>query len=198
MRAGGPLEGGLRLAAALTFDVTDSELPYDVTMTVGAFEGRLVCQRLELAQRRNGPPVTTEGQRLVTVDAYLDAARAAAIKSGGVAFLAPVAGVPGAFEPATPEQWDAFDRAQRPRRPIDDVLPRVAAEYRKALRSPDPTIAKAPTEAVARALHYSRGHASRLVTAARKAGLLDPSRGRGRPGEVPTTKTARRPRKKGT
>lgn len=143
-------------------------------MVVGAQDGRLACEWLRLDQRRCGPPVGTDALRSVTVEAYLDAVRRQLLGSGSPLLLAPVEGTPGAFEPPTDEQ----------RRPLLDTLPLVASLYREALRSADPRVAKAPTAYVAECLHYSRGHAARLVTQARTEGLLGMARGR-RPGEVP-------------
>jgi hypothetical protein len=71
------------------------------------------------------------------------------------------------------------------RRPTADVLPKVAQIYRAALASDDEFEREAPTAAVAKRLNYSRGHASRLVSAARKQGLLGEAR-RGRSGEILT------------
>jgi hypothetical protein len=192
-RREGWLEGGLRLLGALTYDVRDSELPYGVTMTVWVADGRLACEALQITQRRGGPPVTTDGQRAVTIDAYLDEIRRTLITAGDTSLLvmAPVEGVAGAFEPPDAGQWASFDRAQRPRRPMNELLPRVADVYRDALRSPDPEVAKAPTAAVAKHFHYSRGHASRLVSAARDHALLEGARP-GRPGEVAPTKTKKK------
>jgi hypothetical protein len=59
----------------------------------------------------------------------------------------------------------------------DELLTRVATIYRDAPR--------APTQAVASALQYSRAHAGRLVMQARDRGFLGPAR-RGVAGEVTT------------
>jgi hypothetical protein len=180
MRRGGRVEGGLRLVSPVTCQVEDSELPYKVTMLVGAQHGGLVCQWLRLQQRRGGPPVGTDALRQVTVEAYLDEVRRR-LAAHPLLLLSPVAGEPGAFKPLTEEQ----------RRPLLHTLPQVAFLYREALCSTDPSIAKAPTAYVARRLGYSRGHAARLVSQARDQGLLGEARGR-RPGEVPLRRRNRK------
>jgi hypothetical protein len=189
-RPGGWLQGGLILLGPVGYDVVDSELPYDVTLIVWTHDGRLAAQDIKVTQRSGGPPVTTDGLRSVTVDAYLDAVRAHLLSVGKLLLMAPVEGLPGAFEPPRSDQEAHFDRAQRPRRPMDETLPKVAAVYREALRSSDAMVAMAPTEEVGRRLGYSRGHASRLVTAARKEGLLDSAR----PGRAGEAKTAAKKR----
>ena len=186
-RDDGWLEGGLFLVWPFTYDVTDSELPYDLTLRVWTHEGRLACEDIEVTQRRGGPPVTTDGLRSATIEAYLDEIRKAMFNAEDFSFTVLKSPPKGSrlLQSPTAEEWVALDRFQRPRRPTDELLPHIAAAYREALRSSDPQVAKAPTAAVAQQLHYSRGHASRLVSEARKAGLLDPAR-RGRPGEVKT------------
>jgi hypothetical protein len=187
VRPDGWLEGGLRLIGPIAYDIKDSEFPHAVTMTVWVSEGRLSCESITVTQRTGGSPVTTDGLRAATIDAYLDEIRSGLLadRSAQRHVVAPAENPFGPKAIVSDQEWEEFDRAQRPRRPMDELLPRVADAYREALRSPYAEVSKAPTAAVAKKLHYSRGHAARLVTEARKAGLLDPARP-GRPGEVRT------------
>ena len=179
------LEGGLKLPRHFEADVDDPALLYLLTLTIGAQHRRLVIERAAISQRVGQPPVTSAGLRLVTLDAYLGAVRQELLSYGGAFLLAQVRSeAPGLVEwsPPTAEALERFDARQRHTLPRGEALERVAEAYRAALASPDPAVFRRPTKAVGDMLHYSRGHAARLVTAARKADLLGPAF-RGRSGE---------------
>jgi hypothetical protein len=183
---GGPLEGGLRLTRELPFDVDDPEMPYLMTLVVRAQEGKLVCGEATIRQRLDGPPVTGAVLRSVVVDSYLRLIRqglSEPARFGGMVLIREVATTSESriYEPPSQEDLVALSRTEHRRTSLDEMLPRVANAYREALA--DPVDAFAPTLSVARRLYVSRGHAARLVSQARKAGLLGPAR-RGIAGEV--------------
>ena len=180
----GPLEGGLRLTQGVTFDVDDPALDFLVTMSVCAHQGRLACSQITISQRVGGPSVNGRGLRTVVVDAYVRLIRDWLSDPNGQGQLLLVAEVGRSddavfFEAPNIKVLAEFSAAQRRRRPLSETLPLVADTYRGALAKGD----IAPTEAVGRYFHYSRGHAARLVSEARKAGFLGPAR-RGAAGEV--------------
>lgn len=174
----GPLGGGVGLTNGFAVDIADSALACDVSMIVVAHEGRLACGELTLRQRPGGPAITSSLLRAAVVDSYIAEVR----RHPGPLVSEHVETFPDgsmAFEPAGPEALETFAATQKIRRSTSDLLPKVAAAYRDALNSPH---ASAPTAAVAKRLGYSRGHASRLLSQARDAGLLGPAL-RGQAGE---------------
>jgi len=186
VRRVGPLGGGLELWGEPVYDIDDPALPFLVTMTVTAHEGRLACGELRLSRRAGGTPVTDQRLRTVTVRSYLAGIRRQLGSIGGGMVIlrrAEEFADSVALEPLGEEDVRGLEARHRIRQPTSDTLPRVAAAYRRALASDDVSEREAPTEYVARQLGYSRGHASRLVALARKEGLLGPA-SPGRAGEV--------------
>lgn len=195
---GGGLGGGLDLRRAFTVVIDDPECPYRLAMTVDAREHQLVCVGLELASGEDGPPVTSTMIRVLSVESYLRLVRKKLRSAAGAFLIGKVSVLDSgdmAFDfPPTPGEWKGLESAHRQRRHTADLLPIVAEAYRKALGDYDPDEDGGPTAAVARRLGYSRGHVSRLVTEARKQGLLGPAHP-GRAGEINPAAQAARQRK---
>ena len=195
MPSGGvPLEGRLRMPHRVPLIVDDPSLPYLVRILVGAFQGQLVAQEVTLRSRHISVPITTEALRTIPVRAYLDAAmprlgNELIVETGRDGNMVAFQG------PPPKEDLEGLRAAGRKRIPPEDALPAVADAYRRG-RS-DPEWRHRPTAYVAKSLGYSHGHASRLVTAARNAGLLGAAR-KGQPGEiVGEPKTTRKQGKQG-
>ena len=185
---GGPLRGGLHLQNRLTVIITDPAVPYDITLTVAAQDGWLVCESATISKRPAGPAVTPMAVRSMTLSLYVQRIREELGEHFGAGYVtSPVmdSGRWRSFDfPVLPQEWDALDFAQR-RREAQLTTELVAQYYREALASPDPGVNRRPTAAVAERLHASRGHISRLLTQARNEGL---------PGLGPR----RQPRRKGS
>lgn len=158
---GGELGGGLVLLNRVTVDVSDPVVPdHRITITVAASEGRIVCESLTVSRVGTGPIVTATVMRKVPVDAYLLRAREELVT--GTTYIS--RGQAASCRGVGPEEI-GDRRGGVP-------LSRVAALYRDALADPSPRTHRAPTAAVAGWLDISRGHASRLVSQARREGLL--------------------------
>ena len=187
---GGPLDGGLWLPNRFSATVDDPAMPYLVTLTLGAHDRRLATESITLTMRAGGAPITATSLRAVKVDAYVALVRAELSKlRGGFRVMQRVQGEgQTAWSGVAEHEWPRFEASQSRRRRPEDTLPEVAAAYREALAHHDSYIAAAPTQYVADQLHYSRGHAARLVVKARRAGLLDPAPGPGRAGEITNEK----------
>jgi hypothetical protein len=168
-------------------DITDPAVPYDITLTVSAQDGWLVCESATISRRADGPAVTPMAVRSMTLSLYVQRIREELGEKWGAGLvMREVASGKGwrSFDlPAEPGQWDALDFAQR-RHDAQLTTGLVAQCYRDALASPDPAQNSRPTAAVAERLQASRGHISRLLTQARQEGM---------PGLGPR----RAPRKKG-
>jgi len=178
----GKVGGDVWLLAEPTCDIDDPRLPYLLTMTVTARKGRLVCGALTLRARPDGPPVTLANVRSVPIESYLREVSRYLWESRHPALMRKAEELPGAFDSLSDKDVKVLEAGHRRRQPTAEVLPKVVAAYRSALSSKDPFDREAPTAAVARQLGYSRGHVARLLTAARREGLLGPAH-RGRSGE---------------
>lgn len=157
----------------------DPDLGYRVELVIDVEAGRLECEELTLRRIQGGEPITGSALRSVPVGLYVRRA----LQAPGVLLHQT-----GTSERSTtyslPDPHALADAVteQASRRSAEEALPLVAQVYREALASPDPGISRRPTATVAARLHYHRGHAARLVTQARKAGLLGPAH-RNRGGE---------------
>lgn len=171
-----PLLGGFGLTMReFRVEIKDPEIGYEVNMVVHAQDGRLCARCISVEQSEAGVPVTGTALRSIPVDAYLGLVLEEARQSGGLVVPYEVAtGVVTFKLGASAEEWEAFEAAGHRRSEVN-WLPSVAKAYRDALGDPDPRVRVAPTRAVGTRLHISRGHASRLVAAARKKGLLGPA-----------------------
>jgi len=181
---GGPLGGGLLLRGRFTAKIEDPAVPYNVTMAIVAFEGRLVCDAVTVARKGNGPIVTGTTLRSTVLDSYLSRVRETlGLFDGGFLVLKERERTPTSvsYSGVRSDEWATFESTQGRDRPIE--VAEVANLYREALGSPDSKINRAPTAAVARRLGVHRGHAARLVSRARQEGLLGPARA-GRAGEI--------------
>jgi hypothetical protein len=168
---GGMLHGGLKLLGQLTVDVADPAVPYDIRMVVVARDGWLACDSVTVASRGDGPPVTGAAMRVPKLAAYLSQARdelGGQLGAGLIVHVNRVTEHATSYGFASPADWDRLDFAQR-RRAAQLTPELVAACYREALA--DPEQSRRPTAAVAERLHASRGHISRVLTAARRQGL---------------------------
>ena len=184
-QGGGPLEGGLLLLNGFEALIDDPSISFLVTLDVLALGGRLAASAVTVRRRAEGGPVTGSALRAVTVERYLQQTRDRLAKSSP-----PLVGKVREsqagwrrWSPPSKAEWADFADGQRRRRRPEETLPAVAAAYREALASDDWEIRRAPTAEVGRRLNFSRGHAARLVSKSRKAGLLGPA-SQGRSGEV--------------
>ena len=171
---GGPLDGGLFLVNRFTATVDDPSLPFLVTLVLVAHGRRLAPEAVNLKMRPGGIPITATNLRAVKVDAYVARIRdEVGALDGGLLIVRRQEDSQSIRWSGVPDgDWSRFEDSQNRRRRPADTLPAVAEAYREALGHPDSQIAAAPTMYVAEKLFYSRGHASRLVTQARKVGLL--------------------------
>lgn len=171
---GGLLSGGLVLMQRFGVTVDDPGFDYLVHLTVTACEGRLVPELVSVRTRPGVPSVNSTTLRRVKLDAYMALVRQHLIAGQGRFLVMHKRECTGSttYSPVAPDAWHGFDDEPKQRRAPSDVLPAVAAVYREALRSADPLVASKPTAYVASRLDYSRGHAARLVSQARRAGLL--------------------------
>lgn len=146
--------------------------PLKITVEVEIVDGQPECRSLKVESLHKGAPLTITGATLrgIPLASYLNASLE------GTGFPFSVSG----------EERTAVSTTEmiskRKRRPKSEVLPQVVDAYRRALVDKDPSIRAAPTQHVANELHYERGHISRILSEARKQGLLGPARP-GRPGE---------------
>lgn len=173
---GGALQGGLTLMNRFKAVISDPEVPYEITMTVGARDGWLACESLTLAVKDGGPAVTGAALRGVTLALYMQRIRQELGEAGGGGIINKLVDRTEAvvvFEPPDVEELEGLDFAQI-RRAVKaaKITPEMAAgAYREAQASPDPSKNRRPTAAAAERLGISRGHASRLLTEARRKGI---------------------------
>jgi hypothetical protein len=163
----------------LTFDIDDPNLAYILTLSIRAQRRRLVCGAVTVRQREGSGPVTGSALRSLPLESYVTLVRRNLLRSSAAGrSLLLVQEIDRtsstvSFEPPTIDAIRGQEVAER-RRPLSQTLPEVATVYRRALADPDDV--HAPTAAVALHFHYSRGHAARLVSQARKLGHLGDAR----------------------
>lgn len=183
-QGGGPLRGGLTLMNRFSAVISDPEVPYDITMTVGARDGWLVCEAVTVSGAPDGPPVSGASMRSLALSLYMQRIREELGQALGGGLIQREAGRTEHTVtwdlPVDAADWDALDFAQM-RRAVHatKITTQMAADaYLAALASPDPEQNRRPTAAAAEKLGASRGHISRLLTQARREGLpgLGPSR----------------------
>jgi hypothetical protein len=182
---GGPLDGGLFVPNRFSATVDDPNLPYLVTLVLGAHDRRLAAESMTLSMRPGGLPITSTSLRAVKVDACVARIREELGNMDGALRVVRrhESGSTTSWSGVPERDWPRFEGSQSRRRRPEDTLPEVAAAYREALGHRDSRIAATPTKYVATTLFYSRGHAARLVAQARKAGHLGDALP-GRAGEV--------------
>jgi hypothetical protein len=158
-------------------EVHDPGLPYQLVAKVEIKNGQPECRELILRAPEGGPAITGLALRSITLASYLERSLDAQFPK---------------YRKTEPDEQGinaqlVSDREvtseRRRRQSIEELLPKVVAEYHRALGDEDPSVRHAPTQAVADRLHYQRGHVSRLLSEARKRGMLGKARP-GRPGEV--------------
>ncbi len=185
-QGGGELEGGLLLVRPFVVDVGDPNLPYRLSLTVGAHRGRLVVEQAVISRRENDEPVNAIGLRKVAIESYLQRALQELRETHGFPVVSRTITGRGSRVTgnsfASAKEWPRSEGIRPRRRSPSELLPMVAQVYRAALLDPDPAVARRPSVEVGRRLHKSRTHAARLVAMARKEGLLGPARP-GRAGE---------------
>jgi len=180
---GGPLRGGLTLMNRFRAVISDPEVPCEITLTVGARDGWLACESVTLAAKDGGPAVTGAALRGITLALYMQRVRQELGEAGGGGIINKLVDrteTVVVYEPPDLQELDGLDFAQI-RRAVKaaKITPEmVASAYREAQASPDPGKNRRPTAAAAERLGISRGHASRLLTEARRKGLpgLGPTR----------------------
>lgn len=144
----------------------------EITIEVEVVAGETECRSLNLKARPSGRPakISSGVLRAIPLGTYLT-------------WTLEAAGFP--FSVVDGEEVQISTQAainSRKRRPQSELLPIVVNAYREALADRSAAIRAAPTQHVADVLHYERGHISRLLSEARKQGLLGPAKV-GRPGE---------------
>lgn len=174
---GGPLQGGLHLQNRFRVVVQDPAVPYIIKMTLRARDGRLACEEIALRESgAEGPAVTGAGLRSVVIDSYLIRVREELGGVGGALLIAKretEGGTTAISGPVSQGEWRDFEEAQALTEQRGKITAETVADlYRDALASPDPSLNRRPTQAVADRLGISRGHASKLLTQARRDGLL--------------------------
>lgn len=181
------LEGGWVLERPFRASVRDSALPLDVVVDVEAVDGRLVASAMQLQRRRGAGSIDGTTLRAMPVEQYLAHVLREAMDfnpATGIPLVRPL--VEATSSSVTTrlvgrtEDVERLLRGQGRRRAGREALEAVVAAYKAALA--DPKTHHRPTAAAAERLGYSHGHVSRVLTEARKAGLLGPARP-GRPGE---------------
>lgn len=141
--------------------VDDRAQPYLVHLVISFGDGQMIVEEVRIRRRPHGPTLTSEALRRIPLGSYVEA-------------------VLGDPRTETYVAAKSYGTDRRGGLKADDVLSAVAAAHRMALA--DPEWRFRPVEAVAEWLHYSPGHASLLVAAARSAGWLGKTR-RSRPGD---------------
>lgn len=143
---------------------------YDIDVLVVADGGRLVAHEVKVTRRPDGPPVTGEALRTMTVAAFVrQSVRASS-------HLQAWGGLSGdAWEPnSTRVAFGLLDVEHRDRMreagPVTETLEWVARIYSAALATGDK-----PTKAVEEAFEVPRYTAGRWVASARKRGFLGPA-----------------------
>lgn len=188
---GGPLRGGLTLMNRFEAVITDPDVPYAITMRVGAHDGWMVCEAITVSRRDEAAPLSAAALRSLALSLYMQRIREELGAYLGGGLLAKEAGRTDrtvAYDfPVVPDEWESFDFAQV-RRAVNTskITTRMAADaYLAALASPDPAQNQRPTAAAAEKLGASRGHISRLLSQARREGIegLGPQRAPRRKGE---------------
>lgn len=164
-------------------EIEVAELPFSVIVTVMiGFGGEALAKRVEAVAPEDGS-VTTSALRKVLVDQLVKAAvseaafevkmqprGAGGISSGSSADAAFVVDGPDPFGgpgPVTYMQPDALPLTGRQQRQ-DERARRAAAIFSEAVASGS----RAPSDAVAREMGYSRSQAARYIKHARELGLL--------------------------
>lgn len=185
---GGPLHGGLTLMNRFRAEIRDPAIPYSVAMTLRARGGRLACEEISLQEvDPESPPITGVGLRAITIDSYVSRVREVLGEVGGGLLIAKQETGPRvtkASGPVAPEKWEEFEAAQERSEQREKITTQLVADhYREAMASGDPTVNRRPTQAVADRLGVSRGHVSRLLTQARRQGVLGKAQ-RGQAGEL--------------
>jgi hypothetical protein len=183
----------------------DPGLPYTLTIKAGVYKGAAHCTGLYIEADSGAPPITGTLLRDLPIKGYLDRALLNLTPMMPTTWDAILRGWGSEMEPAafarlqeSLNQIHAVDHlsgvelydlvtadeaadARRRQRPRSELLPIVVNEYRRALSNPQTR--RRATQTVADKLGYERGHITRLLTEARKLGLLGPAR-RGQAGEA--------------
>ena len=200
-----PLDGGLVMDQDLAVRVDDPKQPHVIELVIVPWEGRLEAGRVTVTRRNDAsPPVDHKALRFplasYVAGAVAEYLRRPTSDPDELMLTARIGrgrgGRPTFFhalghddqEPAA----SGLSQMQGRRRGKRATLVLAAELYLEALG--DPLHRRAPTQYVADKAHWSRGHASRLLTEARRANLLGPARGT-RGGELhpPTPRTHHEP-----
>lgn len=187
------LDGGWVLDQDIGLTVDDPDVEDLVDLVITVDEGRLVAHSVAVRRRdHRSRPVDGDALRRLPIASYV---QQAILRVPPDLLTIPARMTPadaGGLDYSPLREHDqesalaAVHQAQVRRRGTAGTLAQVARLYREALRHRDPAIQGAPTQYVADRLPCSRGHASRLVTEARRAGALGPAR-RNRAGEQSRT-----------
>jgi hypothetical protein len=147
----------------VSFRLDGKEQLYDVEAEIVFEEGRLICDRLTVARREGGPPVTTEGIRRIGIATLLHVAA-----EYNVMHITPTGDE--AYKAMWPMLPMLSERAQHGGGPSEEDLWLVATVYQVAYAT-----GEAPTKTVMNRLALPRSTASRWIRMARERGLLGPA-----------------------
>lgn len=189
---GGPfqrVEGGWILECPFRAAVTDSAVPnVIIELDVEAAAGRLIARSIHIERRKFPGRIDGSTLRALPIEQYLSYALTAAMKfnkASGVPlvrpFLSATATAITTSLVGNAKDVERLVQGQVRRRPGREAMERVVDAYKEALA--DPANRHRPTAEARDKTGYSFGHVSKLVSQARKEGLLGPARA-GRAGEV--------------
>lgn len=166
---GQPIGNGLQLLGILSVRVTDETLDLTLNGDVGGVQNALAFRRLQI-ESHNGGPITSRTLRQLPLGTYLRLIFED-LKANHPYFVhsASRTGPPGSLSPATAANIEAA----RVNMKKSDLLPAAAAAYNRGQSDPDPKRRRRAIELAAIELGYSRGHTSRLISEARRLGMLD-------------------------
>jgi hypothetical protein len=176
-----PWQDGLMLPARFRATVEDDKLPYRIELEIKVVDRHPTCTKLTLAQRGDGPPVSSRELRSARLTAYLAIAatqaawRVVPLGTGSVAVEQPAIG-----EEIVVQRVEIEPPRQGRHRLSDDHLREVARLYRDALAEGK----RAPREAIKAQIPASTATIARWVQEARRKGFLGEATPR-RAGEAP-------------
>jgi hypothetical protein len=173
------------IPARIEATTSSSHWSYDVTLVIRVADGQTVVDELRIRRLSEGGDISSESLRSVPIASIVrHAVRTAAIparKEKGQLSIEVFGPDQSTLDVNAVEK--ALPRRRAPRSPAEHrkLLTEVVNAYRVALD--DPNVGR-PRAHVAQLLGYSNSHIGKLLSEARKLGLLGPAPGPGRAGEI--------------